>query len=51
MRTRYAAFFLGALLVTACGSTPKTTVVAVPAGSTVVVPTDSSGETHVVTTH
>jgi len=47
MRPQLVALLLGALLVAACGTTHKTTVVAVPSGSTVVVP--NSGDTHVVT--
>jgi hypothetical protein len=38
------AVVLGALAVTACGSTERTTVVA-PPGSTVVVPPDGHGTT------
>jgi uncharacterized lipoprotein YajG len=47
MRAQFVVLLLGALLVTACGTTRRTTVVTVPQGSTVVVPS-SDGETRVV---
>lgn len=48
MHARLILVLLVAGLVTACGTTRKTTVVTVPEGSTVVVPS-SSGDTRVVT--
>jgi hypothetical protein len=46
MRPRSVIFALGALILSACGSTERTTVVA-PPGSTVVVP-PHDGDTTVV---
>lgn len=46
MRPRLMLMMIGTLLLAACGTTHKTTVVAAPEGSTVVVP--NSGDAHVV---
>lgn len=44
MRGRILVLMFGALLIAACGTTRRTTVVAAPEGSTVVVPSESGDQ-------